>query len=110
MRAARIVPGTQGVRLETILGPIDLKNLQLAFEKLGWTPPDSVAIIACLRGDPRHKGKGLDLAAALREKWVEKLRNAEKLDRKEQEAAYRGLRSDIGEWLDHYTRGEDRPK
>lgn len=96
--------------MQTILGPIVLKNLQLAFEKLGWSPPDSDVIIASLRGDPQCKSKALDLDPTLRAKWVEKLWSAEKMDRKEREAAYSSLRSDIGEWLDHYTRGDVRPK
>ena len=96
--------------MQNILGPLVLSNLQLAFEKLGWSPPDSGAIVALLRGDPRNKGKGLDLDQAVRTKWIEKILNAENLDRKGRDAAHSGLRSDIGDWLDHYTRGEDRPK
>lgn len=96
--------------MEAILGPITLKDLQLAFDKLGWSPPDSGAIIACLRGDPKNKGRGLDVESALRKVWIEKLWGAENLDRKQREAVCGSLRSDLGEWLDHYTRGEDRPK
>lgn len=96
--------------MQTIVGPIALKSLQLAFEKLGWAPPDSAGIIACLRGDTNNKGKGLDMDQSVRKKWVETLMSVESLDRKQQEAAYGKLRAEIGDWLDHYTRGEDRPQ
>jgi hypothetical protein len=96
--------------LDAILGPIDLKNLQLAFDKLGWSPPDFPAIVAALRGDARFRGKALDVTASVRQKWIEDLWRSEQLDRKEQAATYSSLRADIGEWLDHFTRGDDRPK
>lgn len=96
--------------MDTILGPVDLKNLQLAYDKLGWSPPDSGAIIASLRGDPRFRGKALNLESSRREKWVDELWRAERLDRKEQAALYGVIREDIGNWLDHFTRGGDRPK
>ena len=96
--------------MDTILGPVDLKNLQLAYDKLGWSPPDCAVIVASLRGDTRHRGKGLNLESSVRLKWVEELWRAETLDRKEQAAVYSALRAAIGDWLDHFSRGGDRPK
>ena len=95
--------------MQTLLGPMDLRRLQMAHDKLGWMPPDSDAIAIYLRGETHFKGKALDLKPQLRIKWIEDLYRAQNLDRKEQALALSALRADIGEWLDHYSRGGERP-
>ena len=96
--------------MDTILGSVDLKSLQLAYDKLGWSPPDCGVVVASLRGEARLRGKALNIESSLRLKWIEEIWRAERLDRKEQATAYSLLRAAIGEWLDHFTRGGDRPK